>query len=68
MRGAAAFVLVVQGDVADAGVQPHRDLLVSDDRQLGAEHLLWIGGERVAGRRVLPGLELGGFAVLRGFC
>ena len=35
----AAFVLVVGGDVPDAGVQPNRVGPVSDDGELGAQHL-----------------------------
>ena len=36
-RGAAAFVLVVGGDVADPGVQADRVVLDADDRELGAQ-------------------------------
>ena len=35
-RGPAAFVFVVGGDVADAGVQALRVVLVADDGELGA--------------------------------
>ncbi len=61
-RRAAALVLVVGGDVADAGVQPHAVVALADQRELGAQHRRVTDGEQVgplgldvAGQRLDPG-------------
>jgi hypothetical protein len=48
---AAAFVLVVEGDAADAGVQAHRVVLLSHAGELGAEGT---GSPNVASARCCP--------------
>jgi hypothetical protein len=51
-RRPAALVLVVGGDVADPGVQPHPVVALPHDRELGAQ-----------GRRVADRVQVGPFGL-----
>src|SRR6266516_1968175 len=53
-RRAAAFVLVVGGDVADAGVQPNPVVALPHDRELGAQHRRVADGGQDAPIHVKP--------------